>query len=184
MPTKNFKTLMRRVATRSILTATLLAATILFAAPITSVLLRAPEARASDAINVVSAIPDSCAHCTTDRNACNAACNGNAECLSICQAEYQCCLITCHGGSCRKPEKENAAAANLSPIRLSAAAMKRRRSLTKKAHSTMSPCTDECQSDYEAQRYACLNMQGTWQEVLQCYNDAKAARDLCLAGCQ
>ena len=43
-----------------------------------------------------------CAHCITDRNACQAACNGNAECLSICQSEYQCCLIMCHGGSCNK----------------------------------------------------------------------------------
>jgi hypothetical protein len=48
------------------------------------------------------AAPAGCAHCITDRNACQAACNGNAECLSICQSEYECCLIMCHGGSCNK----------------------------------------------------------------------------------
>lgn len=43
----------------------------------------------------------SCAYCITDRNACQAACNGNADCLATCQSEYECCLIICHGGSCR-----------------------------------------------------------------------------------
>src|SRR5690349_4914201 len=55
-------------------------------------------------VSTVDAATMGCAQCVTDRNACNAACNGNAECLSICQAEYECCLITCHGGSCRKAQ--------------------------------------------------------------------------------
>lgn len=46
-------------------------------------------------------VATSCAHCITDRNACQAACNGNADCLATCQSEYECCLIICHGGSCR-----------------------------------------------------------------------------------
>jgi hypothetical protein len=46
-----------------------------------------------------------CAHCITDRNACQAACNGNAECLAICQSEYECCLIMCHGGTCKQNNK-------------------------------------------------------------------------------
>ena len=50
--------------------------------------------------------------------------------------------------------------------------------------AVFTPCLDQCQADYEAQRYACANSGGTWQQVLQCYNDAKAARDLCVAGCQ
>jgi hypothetical protein len=54
-----------------------------------------------------------CAHCITDRNACQTACNGNAECLSICQSEYECCLIMCHGGSCRDSRAEMLVASNL-----------------------------------------------------------------------
>jgi hypothetical protein len=48
---------------------------------------------------------------------------------------------------------------------------------------TTSACTDECLADYAAQRDACANMNGTWQEIVQCYNDAKDARDLCLSSC-
>ena len=47
---------------------------------------------------------------------------------------------------------------------------------------TLSACTDDCWADYVAQRNACANL-GTWEEVVQCYNDAKEARDLCLASC-
>ena len=52
----------------------------------------------------VTAESTSCAHCITDRNACNDACGGNSECLAQCQAEYECCLIICHGGSCRQKQ--------------------------------------------------------------------------------
>lgn len=49
------------------------------------------------------ASPVSCSgQCIISRNACNAACNGNAECMAICQSEYECCILACHGGSCRQ----------------------------------------------------------------------------------
>ena len=48
---------------------------------------------------------------------------------------------------------------------------------------TMSACNDECLADYAAQRQACADMNATWPDILQCYNDAKDARDLCIASC-
>ncbi|HYK20102.1 MAG TPA: hypothetical protein VEV42_05175 [Pyrinomonadaceae bacterium] len=52
----------------------------------------------------VTAESMSCAHCVTERNACNTACNGNSDCLAQCQAEYECCLIICHNGTCRQKQ--------------------------------------------------------------------------------
>jgi hypothetical protein len=43
-----------------------------------------------------------------------------------------------------------------------------------------SPCTDQCYSDYQIARNACMQS----PNPIQCLAAAKAARDQCLAGCQ
>jgi hypothetical protein len=40
--------------------------------------------------------------CVQNLNTCKASCAGNPNCLSQCQAEYECCQVLCHGGVCRK----------------------------------------------------------------------------------
>ena len=47
-----------------------------------------------------------------------------------------------------------------------------------------SPCLDECEADLRAQRYACAHSGLSLPEVLQCYQDAQAAYQLCAASCQ
>lgn len=49
--------------------------------------------------------------CVQNLNFCNSTCNGNQTCLAQCQAEYECCQILCHGGSCRQARKEDRAPA-------------------------------------------------------------------------
>lgn len=47
-------------------------------------------------------VATSCAHCITDRNACQAACNGNADCLATCQSEYECCVLASSISNCER----------------------------------------------------------------------------------
>lgn len=50
--------------------------------------------------------------------------------------------------------------------------------------AAMNPCQDECEADLKAQRLACLNSGLPPLEVIQCYQDAQAAFQLCMASCQ
>src|SRR6185295_4568989 len=53
-----------------------------------------------------TAAPVSCGSaCAQNRAFCNSTCNNDPTCLAQCQDEYECCLIICHGGTCRRPEK-------------------------------------------------------------------------------
>lgn len=50
-----------------------------------------------------TATPPSCGSvCVQSLNACKTACAGNQACIAQCQAEYECCQIQCHGGSCKQ----------------------------------------------------------------------------------
>ena len=50
--------------------------------------------------------------------------------------------------------------------------------------AAMNPCYDECEADLRAQRYACAHSGLSLPQVLQCYQDAQAAYQLCIASCQ
>lgn len=50
--------------------------------------------------------------------------------------------------------------------------------------AAMTPCQDECEADLRAQRSACLSSGLPPAEVIQCYQDAQAAFQLCMASCQ
>jgi hypothetical protein len=50
--------------------------------------------------------------------------------------------------------------------------------------AALNPCTDECQADLAAQRYACAHSGLPPSQVLACYNQAQAAYQECVAACQ
>ena len=50
--------------------------------------------------------------------------------------------------------------------------------------TAMTPCQDECEADLMAQRQACLSSGLPPLEVIQCYQDARDAFDLCMESCQ
>lgn len=60
--------------------------------------------------------PVSCGSgCVQNLSFCRNSCNGNSTCLAQCQAEYECCQIMCHGGSCRRPQSNRASTMNKAP---------------------------------------------------------------------
>ncbi len=112
--------------------------------------------------------------CYNNKQFCNSTCAGDPSCLAECQAEYQCCLIICHNGTCRqdKTAKNEAVQTNTTndALFLGVGATPR----------PVSPCADTCYADYQIARNAC----GQSPNPIQCLNQAKAARDACLADCQ
>ena len=50
--------------------------------------------------------------------------------------------------------------------------------------AAFTPCQDLCEEDLKAQRAACLSSGLPPLEVIQCYQDARDAFDLCMADCQ
>ena len=50
--------------------------------------------------------------------------------------------------------------------------------------AAMTPCQDECEADFMAQRYACAHSGLSIPEVVQCYHDAQDAFELCMEACQ
>lgn len=50
--------------------------------------------------------------------------------------------------------------------------------------AAMTPCQDECEADLKAQRAACLSSGLPPLEVIQCYQDARDAFELCMESCQ
>ena len=50
--------------------------------------------------------------------------------------------------------------------------------------AVLTPCQDECEADLMAQRAACLSSGLPPLEVIQCYQDARDAFDLCMESCQ
>ena len=50
--------------------------------------------------------------------------------------------------------------------------------------AAMTPCQDECEADLKAQRSACLSSGLPPLEVIQCYQDARDAFELCMENCQ
>lgn len=52
------------------------------------------------------------------------------------------------------------------------------------ATAAFTPCQDECDADFWAQRYACAHSGLSVPEVIQCYHDAQDAFELCMESCQ